>query len=51
MEATSLMIGTVVSARYNCKLSKIGKTIFPQVYLEELMHPDQLDGELDLAPG
>ena len=26
-------------------------THFVQVYLEELMHPDQLDGELNLAPG
>ena len=25
--------------------------MFCQVYLEEYMHPDQLDGELLLAPG
>ena len=24
---------------------------FVQVYLEELLHPDQLEGELNLAPG
>ena len=35
----------------SCKLSVLSLNLLVQVYLEELMHPDQLDGELNLAPG
>ena len=51
MAAISLMTGTDVCVRCPQIVNVEHLLLFVQVYLEELVHPDQLDGELNLAPG